>query len=197
MSAIHDIERMAAQPRAFRLVRRAVEAPAGAIVHGYIDGLDDETLIEQQEAETGERGNWWEILSFDDLDSAVADIGAHAVQTQMLIDKLTTKLRRLRARQDALIIKHAELVPAPPDGGTRKLTKGTYSGGNYSNQPSRLPEIKLTDKEAARLAGFAREKIIIEADTKAIREADPAALVGVELIQQPAVSYTAPKVAAE
>jgi hypothetical protein len=182
-----------APPRVMRLTRRAIEAPLGALVAGMIEGVDAPHTDDLPEDER-DGAPWWEIINFDDLDRAMADIGAHIIHKTIMLQRLQSQIATLNNRQAALLAKYGQFVPAPAEGKSYKSTRGPESGGNYRNQPGRLPGIKITDEDAAAAAGYMSEKISLEVNTDVIRAADPAKLAGIELIAKPAVSYTGPKI---
>jgi hypothetical protein len=165
----------------------------------HIDEADDDpAAIEQLKA-----APWYEPEDAESLDRIVARLNEQSISLDALADyyqRLASMYKARSARRASRIAKLCGIyqdilqaaAPVPP-GGSWKNWKGPFSGGTYRNQPGRLPEIKITDKQAALAKGYCREKVEIVQDTDAIRAADPSKLEGVELIPQAAVSFSAPK----
>lgn len=153
--------------RGFKLI--PVSKVPSLLTDGLIPGLDcpgeiigDQFYPEGELGEEYEGVPWYIVNSMDDVDRLVADVAARYVHLGSQIDRLKAEKNRLENRASEIANRYVEFVPAPPAGGTRKMTKGGVSGCNYTNQPVRKPSYELADKQIARDAGLLREVPVVE-----------------------------------
>lgn len=177
-----------------KLVRLSAAPSLDEILGGYIADVD--TAPEADEESIARP--WYEPQSAAEVDALVWGCNVKSAGLAERIAALTAEANAVKARRGRIIERYSDLlIAAAPVAADKTYAtwRGPFSDGSYRNQPSRAAEIKLLDKDAALAAGPARTRMVIEADTAAIRAADPAVCEknGVALIPQPAISYSPPK----
>lgn len=99
---------------------------------------------------------WYIVADFDDLDKInAARLGKLQVLKARIAD-FQAEAKAIEASIERAANYYADLIPAPPEGGKLRTSKGVYSGISYTNMPEREGEYKLVDRAAAREAGLMR-----------------------------------------